>query len=179
MENFYFINAITFYDDINIKGKVIHEWLEPYQRALFYGTSEFKDFKSKLAELVEQVNEEYTQSNRMEVCIHCADYNNRAIYVMDEKRADRGSCIVFIKMVDRIIGGEVNNLFSDHQLSIIRDVMAEEIDRRKDTDAGHANELLQIIDDIQEHDGYPRFGDLEVFNKNVSSIWSEIRIEEE
>ena len=101
------------------------------------------------------------------------------IFVMDEKRADRVSCIVFIEMVDRIIGGEVNNLFSDHQLSIIRDVMAEEIDRRKDTDAGHANELLQIIDDIQEHDGYPRFGDLEVFNKNVSSIWSEIRIEEE
>ena len=99
------------------------------------------------------------------LCIRCSN----------DKSSDQYDCVELYKSGC----GEVNNLFSDHQLSIIRDVMAEEIDRRKDTDAGHANELLKIIDDIQEHDGYPRFGDLEVFNKNVSGIWSEIRIEED
>lgn len=166
MGNMYFINAITNYNDVNKKGLKIQEWLSPYNRTLFNGQHEFDIFKSQLTEFVSLANDDFPRTKPMKVITHGMDGDkNIAIYVRDEKRCDKVACIVFVKQVSRVAGGDIKRIFSDDQLVIIRDVMAKEIDRYQNTDTEHANELLQIINNIQDHVGNPTFESLEEYKE--------------
>ena len=180
MVNMFFINSITNYVDVNSKGKKIQEWLSSYNRTFLFGTVEFEKFKSELVDFVFKTNLEYSRQKTLAVNIHAMDNNgNIAIYIENADRADKVVSIVYVKKISRVIGGNIKNLFTDGQLSVIRDVLADEIKRNMDFDLVYAIYLLNIINIIQENDGFPTFGSLEIFNKDTSSTWGEIVIEED
>ena len=180
MREMYLIYEITTYKAVNQKAAEIQEWAKRHNGILFTDKEKLTSFEDRLRKFVRYMNIDYPRTKGLTVEKYDNDKEGKTLlYVHEANNTDKVTCIIKIRQVERT-SGQVHIHFSDEQLSIIRDVLGAIIDDSYRLSIGHTEYLqenLDIINIIQDYQGYPTFDSLETFKKNTSGLWSEIKIE--
>lgn len=179
MRDMYLIYEITTYKAANQKAVEIQEWAERYNGVLFIDKEKLTSFEDRLRKFVWCMNTDYPRTKALTVEEYDNDREGKTyLHVHDANNTDKVTCIIKIRQVERI-SGQVHIHFSDEQLSIVRDLLADKIESFEYENPGMSEvgkEYLDIINIIQDYQGYPTFDSLETLKKNTSGLWSEIKI---
>lgn len=179
MRDMYLIYGITTYKAANQKAVEIQEWAKRHNGVLFTDKEKLTSFEDRLRKFVRYMNIDYPRTKGLTVEKYDNDKEGKTLlYVHEANNTDKVTCIIKIRQVERT-SGQVHVHFSDEQLSIVRDLLGEKIESFEYENPGMSEvgkEYLDIINIIQDYQGYPTFDSLETLKKNTSGLWSEIKI---